>query len=850
MNITDIITAKTLTLNELQQNKQIGYEKDGKISKIDPKFLPDMVTTDEEIANALAGKADVEHSHDEYAKNEDVSNMLADKADAEHSHAEYATYDSVINLSTKFETELNKRPIAYASMKGELNWEFSGNINDYENVVLESSEEYITLIAIKVLDIAPSAEERELINYTTHSALLPPGGTPSINETNGRWSPFYGDERAYVVFQDSSSEVPMIAAVYSAISEGGMSFTPGLWVMQVQLNGENTTGVQTLHAPSVTLSGVKMSADLIDAEWMATNTFQDLDIVINEDTIYDFETISIEETTNIVKFSDVIPTKEQVLNGGKLILNLPDGSTEEVLFTNDNIYQDEEFESFGAYIICDMFAVFYTNAMGLGTGIYCSTDADQQRILELINENFGASSITLRIPNIIQTPNTLPDKFLPDTVVQVYRKKIYAPLTIEWDGEIGDREYVYEAYDERQSIGYAKVSDLTPSMAELIQSTVNVSSDLTVQMSLESAQITEQDGGVIFTTSYKGSTFPCLILVTDFNKFQHESFTFPSNGLYFLKVVAGLISIYTSKIHIPSCLQEFTKKIDPELIDGEIPYRKVVTDELKIKFDGNVDGYENVQGDSGYFVKLSDMVPTLKELEDGSAKMYNAGDIVEISFTGMVHDVTTEGIPAYFIQDGLFVCVSETFEFEGIGIISSGIWAMCVPNAMYPTEFYLPSVKQTIVKKLDGNMVDLDWSPQIKGYNDTVMFERTGVTEAIIEEHSYTNIAKAGNYKIVTTINGVAYINTPLVYRDNLVFIGNAYELVPGHPNTGEPYLITITSDNLHLSITEENYPADVKIAIRTPIVDKLPEMYLPDFIIDNIIEETDLNAMLQEVLQ
>lgn len=41
MNITDIITAKTLTLNELQQNKQIGYEKDGVISKIDPKYLPE-----------------------------------------------------------------------------------------------------------------------------------------------------------------------------------------------------------------------------------------------------------------------------------------------------------------------------------------------------------------------------------------------------------------------------------------------------------------------------------------------------------------------------------------------------------------------------------------------------------------------------------------------------------------------------------------------------------------------------------------------------------------------------------------------------------------------------------------
>ena len=56
MNITDIITAKTLTLNELQQNKQIGYEKDGVISKIDPKYLPDTdcVIDESDIPDTIA----------------------------------------------------------------------------------------------------------------------------------------------------------------------------------------------------------------------------------------------------------------------------------------------------------------------------------------------------------------------------------------------------------------------------------------------------------------------------------------------------------------------------------------------------------------------------------------------------------------------------------------------------------------------------------------------------------------------------------------------------------------------------------------------------------------------------
>ena len=87
-----------------------------------------------------------------------------------------------------FNEELKKRPIAYAPVKGELNWEFSGNIDDYESIVLESDSDE-TAIAIKVLDVAPSAEERELINYTMHTEREP-GAIPGINQTNGQWSSF------------------------------------------------------------------------------------------------------------------------------------------------------------------------------------------------------------------------------------------------------------------------------------------------------------------------------------------------------------------------------------------------------------------------------------------------------------------------------------------------------------------------------------------------------------------------------------------------------------------------------------------------------------------------------------
>jgi hypothetical protein len=250
----------------------------------------------------------------------------------------------------KAEAELNKRPIAYAPIKGELNWEFSGNIDDYESIVLDSlSDETYTsiMIAVKVLDVAPSAEERELISFISYlgEAL----GTST--QTNGQWSPFNGDERAYAVFLNGGGSLPMIAAVYSTISEGEITITPGLWVIQVQVNGENGLGVQSLNAPMVTLDGVKMSADLIDAEWMAIETQSDLDITISNENADSFELFA----GTIPKLSDYAPTIEQIKTSTFTAVLL-DGTVQEMQITDDMIYHDDEMPP-DMYIVNDFLLI-------------------------------------------------------------------------------------------------------------------------------------------------------------------------------------------------------------------------------------------------------------------------------------------------------------------------------------------------------------------------------------------------------------------------------------------------------------------------------------------------------------
>ena len=60
------------------------------------------------IKGNLLGKADVDHTHDEYLAKQDVNNLatkneLAQKADTEHTHEQYVKQQDITNLATKNE---------------------------------------------------------------------------------------------------------------------------------------------------------------------------------------------------------------------------------------------------------------------------------------------------------------------------------------------------------------------------------------------------------------------------------------------------------------------------------------------------------------------------------------------------------------------------------------------------------------------------------------------------------------------------------------------------------------------------------------------------------------------------
>lgn len=307
MKTENLSTLKIHKLTQEQYNREVAK------GTIDPNAL--YLTPEEDVDYAskedLKTKADKEHKH---TLNE-ITDITATAAELNYLSGITGNVQTQINTTKSVVTkELNKRPIAYASTKGELNWEFSGNINDYESIVI-SADETISMVAIKILDIAPSAEEREAISYTVHNEMIP-GGTPSVKQTSGQWIAFNGDERAYDVSLDG---IPMIAAVYSTISEDGMSFTPGLWVMQMLINGENMLGVQTLYAPSATLPGVKMDPNLIDAEWMAKSG--SLEVEVNSENVSEYLTDEINDFASmfdlnaVLKLSDHFMSQAEFVNG-------------------------------------------------------------------------------------------------------------------------------------------------------------------------------------------------------------------------------------------------------------------------------------------------------------------------------------------------------------------------------------------------------------------------------------------------------------------------------------------------------------------------------------------------------
>ena len=115
----------------------------------------------------------------------------------------------------------------------------------------------------------------------------------------------------------------MIYAVYSTISDGEVSLTPGLWVTQVQLNGENTLGVQSLQAPMVTFDpGKKIDPELVDMDWYAGQvTGSELTVTFDGDMSNAINATISGMNLNLVKLSDIVPTLEEFMESSYEVMD-------------------------------------------------------------------------------------------------------------------------------------------------------------------------------------------------------------------------------------------------------------------------------------------------------------------------------------------------------------------------------------------------------------------------------------------------------------------------------------------------------------------------------------------------
>ena len=300
--------------------------------------------------------------------------------------------------------ELKKRPVAYPSYEGEYTWTFSGNLADYEAIDVgplfgdSIDQEQYEVRAIKILDMPPSKTELNSIQFSFYVGSI--DGTITLVGSSAEWAPLNGIEDIY----RPTDAVELLYAIYAPITIDTFTLEPGFWVVH-SYDSSQGMGVYSVNFPNAIVPGVKMSADLIDAEWMAT-TITDLDIYMAAENADSFEVIG----GTITKLSDTAPTIDQISAGTFTFVNT-DGSIETLDFINQTIEQDTN----NTYTVNDMLLVVEQdcvyNGLTLTKGMYLLGTID----LTLTYLNLTSASI--HIPNVLSIPNILPEKFLPSSVI-------------------------------------------------------------------------------------------------------------------------------------------------------------------------------------------------------------------------------------------------------------------------------------------------------------------------------------------------------------------------------------------------------------------------------------------------
>ena len=524
-------------------------------------------------------------------------------------------------------------PRAYAPIKGEFNWEFSGNVDDYTHFTNENGVSFV-----KITDIIFNEEERKRIQAVIHGShaggLGNVNGIPKEHETItlSEWSSSPESPGLFVVMPyGETGSIYILATKPSIVFD--FSLTPGLWVTQ-NFNDDGTPYaiVESIKVSSAILDpGVKMDPSLIDAEWMAKKG--SLEVEVNSENISNYLTDEISDLGAIfgfdavLKLSDYFVSQDEFINGkcitefGEVTgtdipLIMGPGTADmgyTVTITNLWAYQLSDY----VLLIADEGASVYVHDMNttfsVPKGIYLGVNSEEE-LLTL-------GTLKFYCPEAADAIVPLPDKFLSDMVVQAGTKTGYFPLDISWDGEIGDREHIKLSTGSTEAY-WVKVSDLHfLTKEQLLTSTITLNATATSDLVID-----EVDYG--YELCVPGQVEGNATSVAFVQVVHTPNDEFKSAGIYFVKT--DLLNIgYVSNLHIQSYYQTITKKIDPELIDmdwyagkrsGELdliaPSKEDITDQETITgFNTDWGGGSTT---SMTYVKVSDVTPTLEELRQGS----------------------------------------------------------------------------------------------------------------------------------------------------------------------------------------------------------------------------------------
>lgn len=508
--------------------------------------------------------------------------------------------------------------------------------------------------------------------------------------------------------------------------------------------------------------GKKITADLIDAEWMATSSTQDLNIVITPETAGSFEVIDDGNGGSATKLSDIAPTLEQLKSGAFTI------GTETISFADATITQEEGLDG---YAVNGMLMVV-NNDMHLG-GI---TLEKGMYVLGEINDDFfaylDANYANIYIPNIAPGVNLLPEKFIPDTIARTeelekrpiayegYKKE---PLTIEYDGVVGDK-YQCRLSDAAGYVSYVKVSDMILDLEDLYSRELSFSDSYFFDdMKVTSISDLNSSLGISGIGIFGGNVgFPIVMAVKEPSN-NGEYGNVQQSGIYFMHVQhPDEGDIYVTKLHLPSHTTKEIVKMSPDLIDAawmaksgslevEVNSENIsnyLTDEISDL--GAMFGFDVVLKLSDYFVSQDEFINGKCITEFGEVAGTEIPLIMWPGTADMGYTVTITNLWAYQLSDYCLLVADEgasvyVQDMNATFSVPKGIYLGADSeeelHALGTLKFYCPEVADVIVplpEKFLSDMVvqagtktgyfplDIEWDGEIGDRETNTSSNETG----------------------------------------------------------------------------------------------------------------------------